>query len=164
MRLPGTNITAPGGRRGSDCNGGDGYSGGGATGSGGGSNGSDGGFYSGRGGRGTGEDIAGYELSHFTLSPGRGGYHSGSSRNRAGGGGGVLVEGDASGRHDGSHRDDIGEGYGGGGGSYSGRSGVILVEVKSIWNANSGGCQQTANSGGGGCQQLGHLAQRPLRS
>ena len=113
-------------------------------------------FSLGRGGRGTGEDIAGYELSHFTLSPGRGGYSSSSNRNRAGGGGGVLVEGDASGRHDGSHRDDIGEGYGGGGGSYSGRSGVILVEVKSIWKANSGGCQQTANSGGG-CQQLGHL-------
>ena len=85
VRLPGTNIIAPGGLRagssGGGRNGGDGYSGGGgggwSSGGYGGTNGNDGGDGSGHsngdGGSGTWEDITAYEMTEFTLSPGQGG-------------------------------------------------------------------------------------------
>ena len=151
-------ITANGGKHGwlaGEPIGGAGYSGGSAGGminnqrsSGGigGTNGNDGG-QGGRsgstyaGGRGTGEDITSYELTHFNISPGRGGQRYKSKGNLnlkprqpyyiGGGGGGVLVGGSGPAKDNHWLSGTQGEGYGGGHGSGSSRGlpGVILIEV-----------------------------------
>ena len=87
----------------------------------GGSDGSDG-LGDGQQGRGTGEDVTRHHLSHFSLSPGAGGYLK-----YGGGGGGVLVGGDGPPVQEGQ-----GQGYGGGGEGYSpseGLPGVVLMEI-----------------------------------
>ena len=117
----------------------DGYSGGGGYGY---DSGCDGGTDGGdgedcdyaHGGRGTGDDVTAYKMENFVLTPGDGGYYSGSGYRYGGGGGGVLVNGD------GPQRDSVnqGEGYGAGGGPhfvsgvghYDGFPGVILMEVE----------------------------------
>ena len=130
-------VTANGGKKGTHSNGGAGYSGGGGQGGSmggdGGSNGGDGGRGSGSGrgtgGSGTGENITRMRMSHFTLSPGRGGSRIRGGGGYGGGGGGVLVGGN------GPYRSGYqGAGYGGGGSgraywTSSGADGVILVEV-----------------------------------
>ena len=156
--MPDRTINATGGKPGCGCgncgcggynNGGNGYSGGGGgchnilvcTGGKGGSNGRDGGGSRETQGRGTGEDITSYELTHFNISPGRGGQRYKSKGNLnlkprqpyyiGGGGGGVLVGGSGPAKDNHWLSGTQGEGYGGGHGSGSSRGlpGVILIEV-----------------------------------
>jgi len=125
------NVTAQAGESGQPGAGGAGYSGGGGCGGhrfnagNGGSNGGDGkeGYKS--GGAGTGEDVSLYLFSAWTLGPGAGGKHVVYD---AGGGGGILVNGE--GPQDPDHY--LGAGYGGGGGGGTdalGHPGVILIET-----------------------------------
>ena len=82
------------------------------------------------GGYGTGEDVTWYKLDNFVLTPGAGGQASNSCtgfRVHAGGGGGVIVNGNSP-----AHEFSIGKGYGAGGGGCnapSGSTGAILVEL-----------------------------------
>ena len=155
--MPDRTINATGGKPGGHGgynNGGNGYSGGGGgstpaiigsymTGGNGGSNGRDGGGSRETQGRGTGEDITSYELTHFNISPGRGGqrykskgnlnlkYHLRKPYYSGGGGGGVLVGGSGPARNQNIWAQHQGEGYGGGTGFGISRGlpGVILIEV-----------------------------------
>jgi len=107
------------------CVGGSGYSGGGGGGSShagdGGSDGQNGGFGdTSQGGSGDGTSVESILINGFTLSPGVGGTASGK---RGGGGGGVLING--KGAPGGGYNE--GEGYGGGGSSYQGLSGVVIL-------------------------------------
>jgi len=122
-------VTAQAGENNQGWVGGAGYSGGGGSGGGrnyggdGGSNGGDGkgGYWS--GGAGTGEDVSLYLFSAWTLGPGAGSKHRDYI---AGGGGGILVNGE--GPQDPDH--SLGAGYGGGGPSNAlGHPGVILIET-----------------------------------
>ena len=78
-------------------NGGDGYSGGGATGAyghDGGSDGSDGGHYGdSKGGKGSGLDVGTLNVTRFVLKPGKAGTHY---SDYGGGGDGILVDGETS--------------------------------------------------------------------
>ena len=129
VSVNGKTIVAEHGNDGSNCNGGDGYSGGGAccfdcSGGFNGGNGSSGDGLN--GGHGTGEDLKAIILDNFVLSPGNGG----ENYPYGGGGGGVLVNG--GGWNEGNHN---GRGYGAGGGGGSGGAnnyggpGGILVEI-----------------------------------
>ena len=130
VSISGKSYTAASGQDGDkeDKKGGDGYSGGGADGKyKGGSNGSKG--EGATGGSGTGEDVTKFKFKHWDLSPGDAGQYYKKNKYLAGGGGGVLVNGD------GPTRPSVyqGSGYGGGGSGYSkypyGLPGVILMEV-----------------------------------
>ena len=129
VSISGKSYTAASGQDGDkeDKKGGDGYSGGGADGKyKGGSNGSKG--EGATGGSGTGEDVTKFKFKYWDLSPGDGGKHD---SNMAGGGGGVLVNGEGPARK--AHHKGQGNGYGGGGSGCGcnphGLPGVILMEV-----------------------------------
>ena len=129
-------VEAPGGIGGDDNEerGGDGYSGGGGgstTGFPGGSGGFNGGDgehspFSSDGGKGSGIQINEFEFEHFELSPGAGGE---GEYDRAGGGGGVLINmGDRLyGVRD--HGPTDGEGYGAGSGNGWANKGVAVLEI-----------------------------------
>ena len=87
-------------------------------------------------GQGSGDDLADYQMQHFTLSPGQGGdeiKHFVENAIVGGGGGGVLVNGQGP-QQTNSYQ---GQGYGGGGSETKsglnpgpgGLPGVVLVEV-----------------------------------
>ena len=131
VSISGKSYTAASGQDAAPSNkkGGDGYSGGGAYGMyNGGANGSKG--EGATGGSGTGGDISNLNLKfkYWDLSPGDGGKHD---SNMAGGGGGVLVNGEGPARK--AHHKGQGNGYGGGGSGCGcnphGLPGVILMEV-----------------------------------
>ena len=140
-------VAGAGGDYGGAMIGGDGYSGGGALSLQQGMNGgSDGGDGEGEEmcidcgltteGHGSGVNVSSYHLNNFVLSPGVGGVWSEHPGHyfHAGGGGGVLVDGEGPQRDN----DNQGEGYGGGGSSrtdsnnalrHEGLPGVILLEI-----------------------------------
>ena len=125
-------LIAAAGQNNDNYNGGDGYSGGGAgtggsggEGKDGGSDGSDGVDYSSsyKGGKGSGLDVGALNMTRFVLTPGKAGTNHG---NVGGGGGGILVNGEKPSSGDSYD----GEGFGGGGGySFNGFPGCVLVEV-----------------------------------
>jgi len=130
-------VEALGGLGGDDNeeSGGDGYSGGGGgstSGFAGGHGGTDGGDgehspFSSDGGKGSGVNIRSFQFDHFQLSPGAGGV---GEYDRAGGGGGVLVEVEREvfGRRR-DHGPTDGEGYGGGSGNGWANKGVAVLEI-----------------------------------
>jgi len=117
-------LLATAGHDASGYNGGDGYSGGGSSSGEGGEDGGDADDNgSSKGGHGSGLDIGSVNMTKFTLSPGKGGSHSGGA---GGGGGGVIVNGEKPE----SRSERQGEGFGGGdGGNYGGLPGCVLIEV-----------------------------------
>ena len=120
---------AESGHDGTDSNGGDGYSGGGAHCD------CDGGYEGGdgesgdghHGGHGTGQDLTALVLDNFILSPGDGG-ESKLVGNLwvGGGGGGILINGEGPDEN----YYTVGSGYGGGGGwGQQGLQGAVIVEI-----------------------------------
>jgi len=126
-----THLRAQGGEGGEGVKGGAGFSGGGA----GGEQYGDGGKNGGNGccgsskGEGSGLDLSSIQLDTFSLSPGsKGNRYQTTIGKDGGGGGGVLVDGEAPDYSEFPSLD--GQGYGGGGGYGAGCQGVVLMEIK----------------------------------